>query len=148
VKLALVPTQSAYSAQFSGARSVILSGPASLYAKDYERNAIKTNCQFEVSDYGYQYIRSFYKLNRHISFTLDMILDDGALATYTAKFQSFKLASIVGTKHVVTCELEVKSLSIDDALDAAEFVVYQAFGGGSVEALNLFAQIIANWSSA
>ena len=126
MKLAFPPSQPSYSAQFPGARSAILQGPASRFAKDYERNSIQTSCQFQIDDYGFQYLRSFFKLNRYGTFRLDLILDDNALAEYTAKFISFKLASMLGNKYTVACGLEVAPLLIDDAADAAAFAAYQA----------------------
>jgi len=109
MKLAFTPQQPNYNAQLPGARSAILQGPSSRFAKDYERKSIVITLQWKTNGLGFQYLRSFYKLNRVSVFTVDLILETSTLTEYTARFVSgFKLASVTGDTWVVQMNVEVK----------------------------------------
>lgn len=145
------PHQSGYGLGMPGAIATQIAVPQSFSRKDIERNTVPVTVSWALTDYGYQYIRSFFRgvlAKGNKPFQVELIVQNSQLDIYTAFFQqgSFRLASLVGCTFIVQATLDVVPNYTDPAYDTSLLAVYQAFEDDAAKALNLFSVIVnVNW---
>lgn len=111
-RLLLSPDSAGYSMQ-DGEDTIrqTLSGGPGRYRADLIGAPKMVNCQWNLSQGDYNYIRAFY--NHHArqakAFSVDLIIDTAEPATHEARFMpgGLKLLSVKGLMYSVGCTLEV-----------------------------------------
>jgi hypothetical protein len=147
-KLALVPTQSDYSAQYGqDALSTALAGGPSRTRLDFVGSVAVVNVTWTVPPNGYSYLQAFHRSatqNETEPFLIDLILDSAMLTEYQAKFvvTSFRLAGVEGLTYSVSAQLEITPLTPDEEADGAIMDVYEAYGEDGGDTLALLAQLV------
>ena len=134
-KLELSPSTSGYSVKpGTETLSVKLDGGLSRHRKDIANSASLVSVSWVCDRNQFRYINSFYNLitdKGALPFELDLIIDNHELTNHTCKFVrgSFRLASKVGHRHVVTAQLEIKPIPYEDEdLELAFVVLYGEYG--------------------
>lgn len=111
--LLLPPDQASYAAAFGETSvSTQLQGGASRFRADQLGAAFKLDVQWTMSKKNYNYLTAFYRTTIKYGadpFTISLMIDSGAMQSYTAHFMpgTFALIQQMGETYVVGAKLEV-----------------------------------------
>jgi hypothetical protein len=118
----LVPCERSNYAATPGIDVVVnqLDGGAGRYRQDQLGVTAQVSVQWSVGSKDYDYLMAFYRQNKAIQFTIDLILDSSIAVEYTANFVpgTFTLSSQSGLTYVLQATLEVQPLPVDNIGDA------------------------------
>lgn len=146
--MSLIPDSSSYAVtEGTEVISTILDGGAANYLHDKFGSTSLADVTFVLTEEQYAYIRAFYRtvtVNGSIPFTVQMILDNPYLDTYTANFVpgSLKLSQQQGLAYWVVAQFELQQLPVDDALNLNYVDFYNLVGPGVLGFEDLIDQIL------
>lgn len=112
-KLYMRPSNASYSVQRgSEVLSVKLDGGASKYRRDILNASFTVTVSWDTTEDGWDYLNAFYRTataRGSLPFTIDLLLEDSTLTTYTAYFvpDTFKLTGQQGEAYYIEATLEV-----------------------------------------
>jgi hypothetical protein len=130
-KLIIPPDTANYSTKTSEGEviSVQLDGGASRFRRAQIGFIHNVTVSWTVSLLAYNYLEAFFRLSTRMGslpFTIDLILEGGALTTHTARFKpgTFGLSEQSGQTFTVVAELEVTPLAVNDTNDLNTILAY------------------------
>lgn len=146
-KLSLTPSKDGYSSEDGvGVIRNRLDGGLSRYRRDILNPSRSVSVRWHLDPAGYQFLRTFYSggtKEGSVPFLIDLLLDEPTLTEHTAYFVpgTLRLSSVEGLTHEVSAELEVRPAVRDEEFDAVFVAVFNQYGTGSAEALNIFEKL-------
>lgn len=130
-KLIIPPNSASYSGKMSEGEviTVQLDGGASRYRRAQIGFVHSVTVEWTIGLAAYNYLCAFFRLSTRMGslpFTIDLILEGAALATYTARFKpgTFGISGQEGATYIVEAELEVTPLTVNDTTDLNTILAY------------------------
>lgn len=135
-KFAIQPTIAGYSVKpGSEVVATLLDGGRPRLRKDILNASQRVTCSWILNREQYNYAMAFFEgvtVGGALPFTIDLIINTAAKATYTANFvpNSFQLNSKAGDNvYLVSAELDVNPIARDATADAALVAAYNTAHG-------------------
>jgi len=129
-KFLIPPDQEGYSVKDGNeVISVVLDGGASRSRSDIRNSASRVTCTWKTNGFGYEYIRTFFKVGASsaaLPFLIDLYGEFETLTEHTAKFVpgTMTLSSQRGNSFIVNAELEVLPNAEDFAYQEDMMILY------------------------
>ncbi len=133
-KLPIPPNQEGYAVEFGDEIvSVILDGGMSRSRQDILGATSIINVSWDLNPTDYTYMMAFYNsvaAKGALPFYIDLYMDLPTLTEHEAKFVkgTFKLAGQRGLEFIVSAQLEVKPLPIDNEYNASIITLLAVYG--------------------
>lgn len=147
-KLQLRPDTSGYSVQ-DGADviAVQLDGGSGRYIRDKWGSTSAVTVTWTLLPAQHQYLRAFYNTTIQkgaLPFLCDLILDDPEPIEHVCRIVpgTMTLGSQQGYAYISSCTFEVEPITADADTDAALVMLYEEYGEGYADIINLLAELV------
>lgn len=147
-KLNLPLLESGYAvAEPSSTFSIPTKGGFSRYRADLDDASLIVSVGWQLTEQTYNQLMSFFKTGTRkgaYPFLIDLMIDDGTLVEYEAKFSSAgpQISQVVGLNYFVSDTLEVVPKPVDASFDTGVMCIYVASNGNPEQFLNLLNTIV------
>lgn len=147
-KLTLPPSQAGYGVEYGQASLYVeLSGGPGASRRDFLGNVVRVSVSWSLPPEEANYLLAFRRTITNYEsepFLIDLCIDEAELKEYQAKFipGSFRLVGYRGNERSYAAELEVEPVMVDPDYDAAVVMMYEIYGDGGTEILNLLEELV------
>lgn len=147
-KLVIPPSQAGYSVDYGQASLYVeLSGGPGASRRDFLGNVARVSVSWSLPPEEANYLLAFRRTSTNYEsepFLIDLCIDEAELKEYQAKFipGTFRLVGYRGNERSYAAELEVKPVMDDPDYDAAVAMMYENYGDGGTEILNLLEELV------